>query len=88
MLDMVSNPPGTRESRPVEMTASVISTVSKFKQSGTCFHADIHIFGRRLHNLVSMNEDPIALLHRSRRIGSNLFVRKLKDGLTKHCNIT
>ena len=44
MLDMASNPPGTRESRPVEMTASINSTVSKFKQIGTCFHADIHTF--------------------------------------------
>ena len=86
MLDMASNPPGTRESRPVEMIASV---VSKVKQIGTCFHADIHTFERRLHILMSMNEDPIALQrHQSRRIGSNLFVRKLKGGLKRHCNTT
>ena len=90
MLDMVSNPPGTHESRPVEITASVNSTVSKFKQIGTCFHADIHTFERRLHILMSMSdsEDPIASQHRSRRIGSNLFVRNLKGGLKKHCNTT
>ena len=64
----------------MEMAASVPSMVSKFKHSGTCFHADIHTFGRRLQNLVSMNEDPIASKQRSRRIGSNLFVRRLKGG--------
>ena len=80
-----SNPRG---SPPVEMAASVHSTVSKFKHSDTRFHADIHTFERRLHKLVSMNEDPIALLHRSRRTDSNLFARKLKGGLKKHCNTT
>ena len=84
----VSNPPRTRVSRPVEMVASVPSTVSKFKHSGTCFHADIHTFERRLHKLVSMNEDPIALEHRSRRIRSHLFSKKLKDGLKENCNAT
>ena len=72
--DMLSNPPGTRGSRPVEMAASVHSTVSKI--SGTCFHdADIHTFGRRLYNLMSMNEDPIASQHQSRIISSHLFLK-------------
>ena len=83
-LCMPDMPSGTRGSRHVEMAVSVPSTVSKFKHSGTCFYADINTFGRRLQNLVLMNEDPIASSqHRSRRIGSNLFVRKLKDGLKK-----
>ena len=80
-----SNPRG---SPPVEMAASVHSTVSKFKHSDTRFHADIHTFERRLHKLVSMNEDPIALEHRSRRISSHLFLKKLKDGLKENCNAT
>ena len=73
---MLSNPPGTRGSRPVEMAASVHSTVRKFNQCGTCFHdADIHAFGRRLHNLMSVNEDPIASQHQSRTISSHLLLK-------------
>ena len=84
-----SDPPGTRGSPPVEMAASVHNTVSKFKHSGTCFHADIHTFERRLHNLMWMNEDPSASQHQSRRIGSHLFARKLKDGLKEYyCKAT
>ena len=83
-------PSGAQGSRHVEMTASGPSTVSKFKHSVICFHADIHTFERRLlnHNLMSMNEDPIALEHRSRRISSHLFSKKLKDGLKENCNAT
>ena len=70
----------------MEMAASVYSTVSKFKHSGTLFHADIHTFEIRLHNLVSMNKDLIASQHQSRRMGSRLYVRKLKNGLKEHYN--
>ena len=88
MPDMASNPTGTQESRPVEMATSVNSTVSEFKQIGTCFHADIHSFERRLHNLMSMNEDPIASQYRSRRTGSHLLAGKLKHGLKEHFKAT
>ena len=68
----------------MEMAASVHSTVSKSRTMGTCFYADIHTVGERLHILMSMNKDPIASQHRSKRIGPYLFVRKLKE----RCNAT
>ena len=70
----------------METTASAHNTVSKFNDSGTCFHADIHTFERRLHNLMSMKKDPNAAQHRPKRTGSHPFITKLKDRLKKHCN--
>ena len=85
---MTSNLSDVRRSRPVEMISSVHDTVSKFKHYGTHFHADIRTFGRRLHILMSMNENPFASRHRSRRLGSHLFVRKSNDGLKENCDTT
>ena len=81
---MPSDLPATRGPRPVEMTVSFHNTVSNSSTNDTPFHADIHT---RLHILMSMNEDPVASQHRSRRIGgSHLFVRKLNAGLKEYCN--
>ena len=93
MPDMPSYLSGTRG--PIEMASLVHNTVSKFNHSVTRFYADIHIFGRRFHILMSVNESPFksAWQHRSTwRIGSHLFVRKSNNGLTwrEHhgCNTT
>ena len=71
---------GTLESRLVEIEALVDSTVSNSSTCTCFFFADIHLFAQRLPNLISMKKDP---LHRSRRIGSNLFVRKLNACLNE-----
>ena len=78
--------PGTRGSRPLEMAASMhITAVSKFKHNIRCFLADIHYtFRRRLHLLMLMTDEPIALHRRSRVNGSHLFVRRLNAGLKEH----
>ena len=69
------------------MISSVHDTVSNSKHNGTYFYADIHT-GRRLHILMSMNENPFASQHRPGRMGSHLFVRKLDDGLKESCDTT